>query len=61
MRQKEINVAQYFETLDPQNIQNVLTNFKKELADGQRNFRDILMYEKTRPSAFLYSLLILYG
>ena len=43
MKQREVNVAQYFETLDPHNIQNVLTNFNKELADGKRNFREILM------------------
>jgi hypothetical protein len=47
MKGKEINVAQYFETLDPHNIQNVLINFNKELADGKKNFRDILMYYNT--------------
>jgi hypothetical protein len=44
MKSKEINVAQYFETLDPPNIQNIITNFNKELAEGKRNFKDILMY-----------------
>ena len=43
MKGKEINAAQYFETLDPHNIQNVLINFNKELAEGKNNFREILM------------------
>ena len=39
MKGKEINAAQYFETLDPHNIENVITNFNKELGEGKRNFK----------------------
>ena len=43
MKPTPINVAQYFETLDPHHINNVLINFHRDLSLGNQNFKDILM------------------
>ena len=43
MSRKKVDAAQYFRSLGPTEIQNVLKNFYQELADGRKRFKDVLM------------------
>lgn len=39
----KIDASYYFKNIDPTQIQNILTNFYKELNQEEKNFKNILM------------------